>query len=416
MSYDPTDFLTPDQLASYELLPADFWSSNGDAPTAEAEPFTGLTHAEALAANVEELAGGQLVEDLVELGTLGTIAGIPETGKSFLAQAIGTAVAHGRGYVLGRPVLKQATVGYWWQDDSRRNELERIQTLAHIRDTPENLPLRWFLNEGLLLPDHLDRLRATIELHGFGLAIVDSFYNVAGLAAGKDREAGAIFALLKTEVCDPTGCSVLVVDHAPWPSESNQGQMRGYGDVHKAAAIRWGIYLARERGKLFVSARSNNSRGIKRTPAYWDEDTLELRLVDVDRVNQDALDEEVLAYTLEHPGASTSAIAAGLGKSKNTVGPALKRLSSCENAQTPQKLVCKTSRALGTPGTGHYWFPLNHAPSEASQLFETPQDASASQAYQDGEASQPSHPRRGDASPDASLTDDDFDEWGEAAE
>ena len=45
----------------------------------------------------------------------------------------------------GQRVLERGSVGYFWQDDSRRNELERIQTFARVRDTPADLPLRWFL-------------------------------------------------------------------------------------------------------------------------------------------------------------------------------------------------------------------------------------------------------------------------------
>jgi putative DNA primase/helicase len=244
------------------------------------EPFAGISHAEALAVSVDDLPGGQLVEELVEVGTVGNVAGIPETFKSWTAQAISVAVAHGVGEILGRRVLESGPVGYFWQDDSRRNELERIQTFARVRETPADLPLRWFLNEGLSLPDDLVRLRVTIEKYGLLLASLDSFYNIAGGVDLKDRDAGEVVAALKRDVCDQTGCTILIVDHAPWPSQSNRGQARAYGDVHKGAAIRWGIYLSREKGKLYAQASANNMRGLQRSPVYWDGETLELRLVE----------------------------------------------------------------------------------------------------------------------------------------
>ena len=65
--------------------------------------FPGITHAEALAREID--ATDALVEDVVEAGTVGTIAGLPETHKSFLAVAIACNVAAGHGEVWapGRP-------------------------------------------------------------------------------------------------------------------------------------------------------------------------------------------------------------------------------------------------------------------------------------------------------------------------
>lgn len=329
-------------------------ASNGAASELQTvEPFAGITHAQALAEDVSALPGGQLIEDLVERGTLGTYAGIPETYKSWLAQRTAVAIAQGSGDVLGRPVLEQGPAGYFWQDDSRRNELERIQTFSRVRETPADLALRWFLNEGLRLPDDLARLRATIERFGLVLAVLDSFYNVAGSAAGKDRDAGEIFAALKSEVCDPTGCAVLVVDHAPWPSDSNKGQMRGYGDVHKAAAIRWGVYLLRDRNKLYVEARANNMRGLARTPAVWDPETLELRLLDTEPDGRD-IEAEMADYIAEHEAEtdrSTNAIAKGIGAGKKRVADALKASDRFTSYDGPNRAkIWVPSNAENHPG------------------------------------------------------------------
>ena len=65
-----------------------------------------------------------------------------------------------------------------------------------------------------------DGLRATINEYGFVLPVLDSFYNVAGGIDLKDRDAGKVVAAIKSEVCDPTGCTVLIVDHAPWPTDA----------------------------------------------------------------------------------------------------------------------------------------------------------------------------------------------------
>jgi len=179
----------------------------------------------------------------------------------------------------------------------------------------------------------------------------------------------------------------------PWATDTNRKRLRSYGDVFKNAAIRAGLYIDADGNKLYVEARGNNIRGFKRTQAYWDEDTLELRLIEPSQADQDILDQAILEHVQEHPGQHTTAIAETLGKRPERIRKALKRLSA---HGTAQKLQIKTSRELGRPGTGHYWFPLNHAPSEPSQLFGTPRDAPAAQANEGAETSQASHPRRGD--------------------
>jgi AAA domain len=315
-----------------------------DAP---AEPFTGLSHDEVLKLTFEEER--QLVEELVEAGVLGVIAGIPETHKSWLAHAIAVGVARGEGEILGQRVATQGAVGYFWQDDSRRNEAERIQTLERVRANPAGLPLRWFLNDGLQLPRDLGRLRATVDEHKLILVVVDSFYNVA-VGDLKDRDAGEIVAALKAQVCDPTGCTVLIVDHMPWATDSNRQRLRTYGDVFKGAAARFGIYIDAERKKLYVEARGNNIRGFKRTPAHWDADALELKLIDVEKVDEEELDGRVREYVNEHPGAVTKKVEDGVEGGRESIRKSLERLASNE----------VVAEGPGERKNGHYWYPANH--------------------------------------------------------
>lgn len=238
--------------------------------------FPGLSHAEALAREVPPTA--MLVDDLIEAGTPGTIAGLPETYKSYLALDVTYKVAAG-GTVLGtHKIMQTGPVAYWWQDDSEANELGRLQAYAAAHGYPDDLPIRWHLNEGLLLPDDLSVLRQEIEREGQRFAVLDSLYNFLRGKNMKDEEIGDVYALIKTEVCDRTGCTVGIVDHAPWPTEGNRGQRRGYGSVFKAAAIRWGIYTERKAGaEIYLEARGNNIAGLKRTLCAFDPELLELR-------------------------------------------------------------------------------------------------------------------------------------------
>jgi hypothetical protein len=167
---------------------ADIARDIGEKPVGEKPPaatsaaavfeLRGMSHAEALRREIPPTS--EIVEHLIEEATVGEIAGLPETHKSFLAVEIGCKVGSGRGKVLGRfPIVKSGPVGYVWQDDSEANELRRLQAYAKRHGHGGDLPIRWYLNEGLRLPEHLDELRRIVERDKLVLLILDSLYNIA---------------------------------------------------------------------------------------------------------------------------------------------------------------------------------------------------------------------------------------------
>jgi AAA domain len=311
-----------------------------EAPTEPQDGFAGITHADLLETEVPP--AHQLVEGLIEKGTLGTLSGLPETYKSFLSLALSLRVASG-GRILGRRVLEVGPVGHWWQDDSRENELRRIQAYARRHGFTEPLPVRWHLNEGLMLPNDIPQLRAEIEREKQKLVFFDSLYNFVGGVKLKDEDVAGIFARLKAEVCDPTGCAVCLIDHAPWPTDANSGQRRAYGSVFKAAAIRWGIYIDRTGDTFFVEARGNNLAGLARTAAVWDADRLELRIVEPPAQTDD-LAARIEDFLRRNPGAATSVIRAAVSGNDTQIG---KRLDSDERfSKVPPKLFGKPSNSI----------------------------------------------------------------------
>ena len=130
-----------------------------------------------------------LVQDLVPIGAVGTIAGVPETYKSWQALHLASMIATGEGELYGKGVSHSGPVGYFWQDDSTREEAERIKLYDRVRRDGSDMDVRWFLNEGLRLPDELERLRATIVEYHFCMVVLDSFYNVLFGVELKDEKA-----------------------------------------------------------------------------------------------------------------------------------------------------------------------------------------------------------------------------------
>jgi hypothetical protein len=362
--------------------------------------FVGLSYAEARRAEIP--LSNELVAGLVDAGTVGLIAGLPFARKSWAALELAHKVAAGKGEIFGRcEVVKGGPVLYVWQDDSLSKELERLQLYAARQDYPDTLPLHFLLNESVRLPDDLDALACMVESLGAVLLVVDSLYNALSPKVKlKDEEVAVVLAEIKASLCDRTGATACLVDHAPWPTEGNRGQRRAYGSVFKTAAVRWAIHLeadAKDDTRLQVEASGNNVAGFRRTPAFWDEEALEIRLLEATRVVEEALDEEVCAHVNEHPGEATSPIAVSLKHREQGVRESLKRLEEAG------RVIVKSAKDLGRPGTGRYWFPLNGACSEASQFGGTGQEVLALDSVTEGEPFNPSPPRRGDGSPDELL-------------
>jgi AAA domain len=312
----------------------------------------GLSHAEVLAIDVAPT--DQVVEDIIEAGTVGTIAALPELHKSSLASEIAVKVAAGKGLVLGRcKISKQGPVGYWWQDDSKENELRRIQAYAARHDYGAELPIRWHLNEGLRLPDDLPALREEIEREVQVLALLDSLYNFLPKLVLKAEDVAHVLAALKSDVCDRTGCAVGFVDHSPWPTESNEGRRRGYGSVFKAAVIRWGIYLERRGETLYVEARGNNLVGLKRTAAVWNAERLELQLVEPEGPTAD-ITERLVAFLQKNAGATTTVVRAGVTGNDATIDALLRE---------DDRFTAVPPKLFGKPRNATCWALTEDVPS-----------------------------------------------------
>lgn len=291
----------PDELRAYAL---DLLQQQR---AGTALPIEGLTHRQVL--ELELPADRVLVDDLVPAGAVGVIAAVPESHKSWLAQAIAVRVAAGNGTILGKQVVAQGPVGYFWQDDSTREEAERVKAFEQKHAQPADLPVLWFLNTGLHLPRDIPRIRATVEQNRLALIILDSYYNFLAGVDLKEAEAEQIVSQLKRDIADPTGCTVLIVDHMPWATEANRQRLRAYGGVFKNAATRFGIYIDAAGDKLHIEARGNNIHGIAKTLAYWDPDALELRLISRDDADPDdvkAPAPDIYEWVAEHGGEATT--------------------------------------------------------------------------------------------------------------
>ncbi len=244
--------------------------------------FKGLSYNEVLSYTPNPRR--QLVEELVEAGTLGIIAGPPETFKSFFSIELAHKIATG-GSVLNdtSQVLNTGPVQYWWQDDSEDNMKARVLSYASKHQFQAEPEITWYFNEGLVLPRDMSAFRDAITDSGAVFVVLDSLYQFLPGVDLKDEQVGQIFREIKAEVCDPTGCTVMIVDHTPWPHEPPSWKKaekgppprgRPYGSVFKVAAIRWGIYLQRKGEEVWLESHGNNMRGRPPAVCFFNFETM----------------------------------------------------------------------------------------------------------------------------------------------
>lgn len=295
----------------------------------------------------------EYVEGVLQTGVLADIVGLPYLHKTAVALELAAKIAAGQGNFLGRyPITQQARVAYFWGDDSRVKELERIQAYAKAcaRDV---LPVGFYLNPGIAIPDGLPALKQQIRRHEYRLVVFDSLYNFApGIDWVKDTgQVTALYAALK-RLCDEIdGLTIILVDHASKPSDANRGRdpsVASFGSVWKAASVRCSIVITKDNNALHVQAVGNNIKGFPRTPAIFNETRLELHLlapVEPDPEREEQIEDRVLEEIRRRPGQSSRQLEKNVKGRARDVRAAVRRLEE-------KNLVLNTygtaSQLLGT--------------------------------------------------------------------
>ncbi|MGH2800613.1 MAG: hypothetical protein ACRDM0_23680, partial [Thermoleophilaceae bacterium] len=202
-----------------------------------------------------------------------------------------------------------------------------------------------------------------VERESQRLVVLDSLYNfIQGQGfALKDEQVAEVLRAIKADVCDPTGVTVLTIDHSPWPSENTRGQRRAYGSVFKAAAIRWAVHLERDGENLWSEAHGNNLRGFKRRLTVWDEETLELRLHEAEHGYQKAPPADIAEWIRgrESGTASPAEIREAFGIEHHALAKRRAELAELGIAYVPAGGKSRYQVASDPEVSGHYPAPAD---------------------------------------------------------
>ncbi len=221
------------------------------------------------------------------------------------------------------------------------------------------------------------------------MVVLDSVYNFTPGLDLKDRDVGQLFARIKADICDVTGCTVVLVDHMPWATETNRKRLRSYGDVFKGAAARAGIYIdARGRGRC---------RGAGEQHSRLQEDACVLgrgsagastgRHETAGRGGR-GVHRARLRLDRRQPSTGHEGHSKGHGGRGSRVDQTLNHLQASSRVKPSSQ---DGGPLTGRPKGAKYWSAIVHAGSESSQLFgTTPDDTPKRTAW-----SQLSRPFRG---------------------
>lgn len=272
-----------------------------------------------------------LVEHLWGSGAVGVIGGAPKSCKSWLALELAVAVASGRP-CLGRFAVPQpGPVLLYAAEDAPLQVRQRIEQLCLARGASfPSLQLDLILEPALRIdrPEHVERLRCTLQERRPRLLILDPYVRLQAADENNATEVAAILATLR-ELSRAFALALLLVHHARKSPGNSAGQaLRGSSDFHA-----WGdsnLYLRRRAEDLLLSVEHRAAAAPSPLALTLAHDPLRLHIRDPDSPSPSTaapLDQRVLA-ALHHGPHRLEQLRAAVGARKQSVAHTLKSLEA----------------------------------------------------------------------------------------
>jgi KaiC/GvpD/RAD55 family RecA-like ATPase len=158
-----------------------------------------------------------LVPGIISDKSLGFIAGLPETGKTWVCMDLAVECARGGGYWLGKFPVKDAKVLYIdqerWKGETKRRLQAIIGAKAVSKDSVES---KLFIKSGttirLDLQHSFDAFRREVQNLKPDLIIVDSFATFHTKEENNRKDIQEVLERVK-QIRNEIGCAFLFVDH-----------------------------------------------------------------------------------------------------------------------------------------------------------------------------------------------------------
>lgn len=335
--------------------------------------------------------------------------GDPGIGKSLNTLARAVIAATGGGEHLGEPVAARRVVFFDLESPEDvvyarlwglglRGDLE---TFAYVHRPP---------GFNLLDAASFARFRETLFRHRAELCFVDSLRRAApGLDENDSRAVSLLFTALR-EIAAELRVTIVVVHHPRKPVGDARVEAlyaaRGSGDL--IGSVDSYLFYRKLAGGLVRLEHGKARRGREHEPVHFriveDDESGAPRIEEVtieSGPSEGQLEEAVVAFVSEHPGASTKQVEDRVTGSRAGIRNALERLSTPGESQS-------IAAGPGRHPRGKYWFPLNHAGLDSpGELQATLGDISPGLS-QGRESPESPAPRRGGESRGDSMDSGEF--------
>lgn len=158
-----------------------------------------------------------LVPGIISDKSLGFIAGLPETGKTWICMDLAIECARGGGYWLGKFPVKDAKVLYIDQERWKGETKRRLQAIISAKAVNQgSIESNLFIKSGttirLDLQHSFDAFRREVEKLKPSLIIVDSFATFHTKEENNRKDIQEVLERVK-QIRNEFGCAFLFVDH-----------------------------------------------------------------------------------------------------------------------------------------------------------------------------------------------------------
>lgn len=225
--------------------------------------------------------------------TLGFIAGLPETGKTWICMDLAIECARGGGYWLGKFPVRDCKVLYIdqerWKGETKRRLAAIIGAKAISRESIEqNLFIKSGTTIRLDLQHSFDAFYREIEKLRPALIIVDSFATFHTKEENNRKDIQEVLERVKI-IRNEFGCAFLFVDHegkSVFSDEDKTPNMaKMVGSIGKPAAAEY-VLTVRKEGDSSIVYQTKSTLG----------PTIEPFMVKVEDLNEDKSKISVKAY------------------------------------------------------------------------------------------------------------------------
>lgn len=194
-----------------------------------------------------------IVPGIIAEKTLGFIAGLPETGKTWICMDLAIECAKGGGYWLGRFPVKDCKVLYIDQERWKGETKRRLSAIIQAKATKESLEGNLLIKSGttirLDLQHSFEAFRREIEKIKPTLVIWDSFATAHTKEENNRKDIQEVLERIK-QIRNEFGCAFLFVDHegkSVFSDEDKTPNMaKMVGSIGKPAAAEYVLTVRKE--------------------------------------------------------------------------------------------------------------------------------------------------------------------------